>query len=176
MAVGRPKAELVLSAEDHARLSSLAASRSLSRAMVGRAKLVLLVAQSESNAVIAQRLNWSMPTFGKWRRRFVEQRVAGLRDELRSGRPRTYSDEQVAALINRVLSGQPENATHWSVRAVAEETGVFKSTVARYFALFSLQPHRSKSFKLYTDPFFVKKCPTWSGFTSIGRTTRWSCA
>jgi transposase len=157
MAIGRPKAELVLSAEEHAQLSALAVSRSLPHAMVARAQLILWAAQGESNSAIAERLGWSMPTVGKWRRRFVEQRVAGLHDELRPGRPRTYGDEEVAELINRVLRSQPKNATHWSVRLVAEETGISKSTVARYFALFGLQPHRSKSFKLSTDPFFVEK-------------------
>jgi transposase/AraC-like DNA-binding protein len=98
-----------------------------------------------------------MPTVGKWRRRFVDQRLAGLHDELRAGRPRTYHDEQVAGLINRVLHSQPKAATHWSVRSMAGETGISKSTVARYFALFGLQPHRAKSFKLSTDPFFVEK-------------------
>jgi len=157
MAVGRPRAEVVLSAEEHAQLTVLAASRSLPHAMVARAQLVLWAAQGESSTVIAERLGWSMPTVGKWRQRFVEQRVAGLHDELRPGRPRTYGDEQVAQLINRVLRSKPDNATHWSVRSVAESTGVSKSTVARYFALFGLQPHRSKSFKLSTDPFFVEK-------------------
>jgi putative transposase len=157
MAIGRPKAELVLSADEQAQLSSLAASRSLPHALVARARLALWAAQGESNSAIARRLNWSMPTIGKWRRRFVEQRVAGLHDELRCGRPRSYDDEQVAALIKRVLSSQPKNATHWSVRSVAEETGVSKSTVARYFAPFNLQPHRSRSFKLSTDPFIVEK-------------------
>ena len=157
MAVGRPKAEVVLSAEEHAQLTALAASRSLPYAIVARAQLVLWAAQGESSMVIAERLGWSMPTVGKWRQRFVEQRVAGLHDELRPGRPRTYGDEQVAQLINRVLRSKPDNATHWSVRSVAESTGVSKSTVARYFALFGLQPHRSKSFKLSTDPFFVEK-------------------
>ena len=157
MAVGRPRAEVGLSAEEHAQLTVLAASRSLPHAMVARAQLVLWAAQGENSTVIAERLGWSMPTVGKWRQRFVEQRIAGLHDELRPGRPRTYGDEQVAQLINRVLRSKPDNATHWSVRSVAEATGVSKSTVARYFALFGLQPHRSKSFKLSTDPFFVEK-------------------
>src|ERR1700687_5794314 len=157
MAVGRPKTELVLSAEEHAQVSALAASRSLPHAIVARAKLVLWAAQGESNFAIAQRLGWSMPTVGKWRRRFVEHRVAGLHDELRPGRPRTYGNEQVAGLINRVLRSKPKDATHWSVRSVAEQTAISKSTVARYFTLFGLQPHRSKSFKLSTDPFFVEK-------------------
>ena len=157
MAIGRPKTELVLSAEEHAQLTALAASRALAHALVARAKLVLWAAQGESNTAIAERLGWSLPTVGKWRGRFVAQRMAGLHDELRSGRPRSYGDERVAGLINRVLRSKPKNATHWSVRSVAEETAISKSTVARYFALFGLQPHRAKSFKLSTDPFFVEK-------------------
>lgn len=157
MPIGRAKAELILSVEEQAQLSALAASCSLPQAMVARAQLVLWTAQGESNSAIAERLGWSLPTVGKWRRRFVEQRITGLHDELRPGRPRTYGDEQVAGLINRVLRGKPQHATHWSVRLVAAETGVSKSTVARYFALFGLQPLRSKSFKLSTDPFFIEK-------------------
>jgi len=157
MAIGRPKTALVLSAEERAQLSALAASRSLPHALVARAKLVLWAAAGESNTAIAQRLGWSMPTVGKWRGRFIKQRLVGLHDQLRPGRPRRYRDEQVAGLINRVLHSRPKSATHWSVRAVADETGISKSTVARYFALFGLQPHRAKSFKLSTDPFFVEK-------------------
>lgn len=157
MPIGRPRAELVLSAEEQAQLPAVAASRSLPHAMVARARLVLWAAAGDSNSAIAERLGWSMPTVGKWRQRFIEQRMAGLHDELRPGRPRTYGGEQVAGLINRVLRSQPKPATHWSVRSVAEDTGVSKSTVARYFALFGVQPHRSKSFKLSTDPFFVEK-------------------
>ena len=157
MRTGRPKAELRLSAEEQAQLSGLVVSRSLPHALVARAQLVLWAAQGHSTSAIAQRLGWSKATVGKWRRRFVERRVSGLHDELRPGRPRRYRDEQVAMLIKRVLHSKPAAATHWTVRAVAGETAISKSTVARYFALFSLQPHRSKSFKLSTDPFFVEK-------------------
>jgi AraC-like DNA-binding protein len=88
---------------------------------------------------------------------WCERGVAGLHGELRPGRPRSHDDEQVAALMRKVLNSRPPNATHWSVRSVAQDTGISKSTVARYFALFGLQPHRSNSFKLSTDPFFVEK-------------------
>jgi transposase len=99
----------------------------------------------------------SAPTVSLWRRRYRIQGVTGLHGELRPGRPRSHSDEAVATLINTVLTSKPAVATHWTVRAVAAETGIAKSTVARYLALFGLQPHRSKSFKLSTDPFFVEK-------------------
>jgi hypothetical protein len=43
------------------------------------------------------------------------------------------------------------------VRSAAQQTGISKSTVGRYFALFGVQPHRTKGFKLSNDPFFVEK-------------------
>ncbi len=92
-----------------------------------------------------------------WRRRYQERGLAGLHDELRPGRPRTHDDEQVAELINLVVPRKPEDATQWSVRAAAAVTHIPKSTVGRYFARFGLPPHRSKSFKLSTDPCFVEK-------------------
>ena len=97
MRTGRPKAELILSLEAaYAACLVWRLPRSLPHALVARAKLVLWAAAGASNSTIAQRLSWSLPTVGKWRQRFVEQRVAGLHDELRPGRPRSYGDEQVA--------------------------------------------------------------------------------
>jgi putative transposase len=94
---------------------------------------------------------------GKWRRRFIERRLSGLYDELRPGRPRSIEEEQVAALLKRTLSRTPKAATHWTVRAAARASGISKSTVHRLFQAFALQPHRTRTFKLSTDPFFIEK-------------------
>jgi putative transposase len=83
--------------------------------------------------------------------------LAGLHGELRPGRPRKHGDDKVAALLRTVLQSKPEVATHWTIRSAAAQTGISKSTVGRYFALFAVQPHRSRSFKLSTDPFLVEK-------------------
>jgi transposase len=114
-------------------------------------------ADGVANGIIAERCEVSVPTISHWRRCWRERGVAGLHGELRPGRPRSYNDERVAALMRKVLRTRPPNATHWSVRSAAAASGISKSTVARYFALFGVQPHRSKSFKLSTDPFFVEK-------------------
>jgi putative transposase len=129
----------------------------LPHALVRRSKIILMSADGHSNAAIAEALQVSAPTVGLWRRRFLSQGIAGVYSELRGGRARTYDDEQVARLIQRALTSTPKEATHWSVRRFAQATGVSKSTVQRYFALFGLQPHRAKGFKLSTDPFFVEK-------------------
>jgi putative transposase len=60
-------------------------------------------------------------------------------------------------MLRTVLASKPKAGTHWSVRTVAAEAGIAKSTVARYLALFGVQPHRTKSFTLSTDPHFVEK-------------------
>ncbi|MBA3916549.1 MAG: IS630 family transposase, partial [Acidobacteriales bacterium] len=124
---------------------------------MARAKVVLWSEQGLSNTEIATRLGWRNATVGKWRQRFVQHRLAGLYDELRSGRPRSIADEQIAALLKRTLTRKPKGGTHWSIRQAAQASGMSRSTVHRLFNLFALQPHRSRSFKLSTDPFFVEK-------------------
>jgi putative transposase len=104
-----------------------------------------------------ERLDWSKATVGNWRQRFIEFRIQGLYDELRPGRPRTISDEKVASLLRRTIKTEPPAGTHWSVRQAAEANRLSKSTVHRVFQTFALQPHRSKTFKLSNDPFFVEK-------------------
>src|ERR1700674_3111338 len=116
MAMGRPKAALVLSPEQRAQLESMASSRSLPAGLVTRARIVLLSAAGKMNQQIARQLGLTNATVGKWRRRFVEQGVAGLHDELRPGRPRPISDERVAQLVRKTLETKPKGGTHWSVR------------------------------------------------------------
>src|SRR5947209_13481871 len=95
MSIGRPRDALDLTEDERVQLSTLAGSRSLPHAIVARAKVVLWSAEGATNTEIADRLQWTKATVGKWRRRFLERRVPGLYDELRPGRPRSIEDEQV---------------------------------------------------------------------------------
>jgi putative transposase len=119
---------------------------------------VLACAAGTTNHAVALRFEVSDATVGKWRRRFLKDRIRGLYDELRPGRPRSIDDERVAGLIRRMLKQKPKDgSTHWSSRAAAAETGISKSSVHRYMKLFGLKPHRTESFKLSTDAFFIEK-------------------
>jgi transposase len=96
-------------------------------------------------------------TVGKWRRRFLKERIEGLLDEARPGRPRRIDDDQVAAVIERTLRSTPADATHRSIRSMAGATGFSHTTIRRIWAAFGLQPHRAETFKLSSDPLFVDK-------------------
>ncbi len=158
MPTGRPRQfELTLTETERRALAAAAHSRTLPYSHVRRAQIVLRSAAGESNTSIAHAFGLAVQTVGHWRRRFHQHGLAGLSDAPRSGHPRTYDDERVAALLKTVLAPRPRAGTHWSIRTVAAETGIAKSTVARYFALFGVQPHRTRSFTLSTDPHFVEK-------------------
>ena len=122
-----------------------------------RARIILACASGASNTEVAERLGLAKPTVGKWRERFERDRLAGLADEPRSGAPRRISDAQVEAVVARTLGQTPAHATHWSTRRMAAATGLTQNAIVRIWHAFGLQPHRSESFKLSADPFFVEK-------------------
>jgi transposase len=153
----RRLAALVLSDDERAELTSLAARRSTAQALALRARIVLRCATGAENQQVAANLGVDKTTVGKWRRRFVEHRMDGLRDEPRSGTPRTIDDARIEALIVRTLESVPPDATHWSSRSMARACGLSVSTVQRIWRAFGLQPHRLETFKLSTDPDFVAK-------------------
>ena len=132
MRQGRPKKrEILLSEMEREQLATMARLRSLPHGPVRRAQMILRSADGETTRAIARRFGLSVPTVSHWRNRFLDHGMVGLYGEERPGRPRTHDDEQVAALINKLLHSRPRNATHWTIRSVANETGISKSTVHR---------------------------------------------
>jgi transposase/transposase-like protein len=157
-ATGRPKAELVLSDEERAKLSRWARRPSSAQSLALRARIVLACAEAgATNTRVAAELGVSKPTVGKWRARFVARRLEGLSDEYRSGRPASITLAQVEDVIARTLESKPANATHWSTRSMAKRSGLSKSTINRVWRDFEIKPHLSGNFKLSTDPLFVDK-------------------
>jgi len=154
---GRPKKLIKLSDEEHEQLTAIANSRSLPHGLVRRARIVLLDADGVSSNAIAERVGVSHQSVCHWRKRYLRQGLAGLHDELRPGRPRTVSDEEVALLVRKTLETKPQDGTHWTVRTVAKETELSCTSVHRIWRAFGIQPHRQRHFKLSTDSFFVEK-------------------
>jgi transposase len=158
MARGRAAIAIVLSEAERDELERLARRRSTAQALALRARMVLMAAAGAPNTAIADRLGvGSQHTVGRWRKRFARERVDGLFDEPRPGAPRTIGDDEIAETIHRTLETMPIGATHWSLRSMAKAVGHAPSTIHRIWKAFGLQPHRSETFKLSTDPLFVEK-------------------
>ena len=155
--MARQLAPLILSDEELTELKALASRRKTAQALALRARIVLACAEGRQNKEVAAKLDVVEMTVGKWRRRFVEDRLEGLRDEPRPGAPRTVDDARIEATIVKTLESLPRDATHWSSRGMAKESGLSVSSVQRIWRAFGLQPHRMETFKLSSDPDFVAK-------------------
>jgi len=156
--IGRPQERTIcLSEGEREELERISRSHSVSHSVVRRAQIVLASADGEANTAIAHRLGTTNPTICHWRKRWFEQGLVGLYGEARPGRPRTHDEEKVAQLLRTVLYSKPADGPHWTVRSAATATGLSKTTVGRMLTLFGVQPHRSKNFKISTDPLFVDK-------------------
>jgi transposase len=150
-------AELVLTDEERETLQRWARRAKSSQALAQRSRIVLGCAAGKSNKDVAAEVGVWPQTVGKWRQRFVENRLDGLSDEPRPGGPRTISDEQIEEVLVATLERQPTDATHWSRASMAKESGLSKSTVGRVWKAFGLKPHLVDTFKISNDPQFIEK-------------------
>ena len=171
--IGRPMAALVLSDEERSYLERQVRRRRVACSLSDRCRMILRCADGLTNKAVAIELGVHEHTIGKCRRRFLKERIDGLSDEPRPGRPRTLTDDRVAEVIERTLETTPADATHWSIRSMARETGLSHTTIRRIWAAFSVQPHRSETFKLSGDPLSWTRSATSSGSICRRRTARW---
>jgi transposase len=154
---GTPLAELVVSDDEREILERWARRPTTAQALALRCRIVLACAEGLSNVEVADRLGVSRMTVGKWRSRFVSDRLDGLHDEPRPGGPRSIGDDDVERVIVKTLEETPRDATHWSTRSMAQAAGMSQSAVSRIWRAFGLKPHLVDTFKLSPDPLFINK-------------------
>ena len=148
---------LTLVDDERAKLEAWARRPKTSQRLALRSRIVLAAVEGKSNTEIAADLRVTLPTVGKWRQRFLDDRLEGLVDEPRPGAPRTITDARVEEVVTKTLESKPKNATHWSTRNMAKAVGLSQTAVARIWRAFALKPHLHETFKLSTDPYSVEK-------------------
>jgi transposase-like protein/transposase len=150
---------LLLSADERVMLERWTRRATSAQGLALRSRIVLACAGPEVPPIVgvARELGIAADTVRKWRRRFLAERLDGLVDEPRPGRPPTIAVEEVEAVVVATLEEIPKNATHWSRKSMADRSGLSKSTVGRIWRKFQLKPHLSDTFKLSTDPLFIEK-------------------
>lgn len=150
---------LVLTDVEMAQLTAWSRRPTTARALAERARIILASASGAPSLTVAETLGVTRQTVGKWRTRFLADRVDGLLDAPRPGAPRTITDGDVERVVRKTLEERPDpaDATHWSTRAMGRAAGVTQTAVVRIWHAYGLQPHREDTFKLSTDPLFIDK-------------------
>ena len=143
---------IVLSGDERAELERLRRASGSPAGLNRRARAVLLMAEELSGVDVARRTGYTPVQVSRIRRRFAEERLAGLDDRPRSGRPREVKERKIAQVIALTLKPPPRGLTHWSARELADRTRLSHSTVHRIWQEHSLKPHRVETFKFSTDP------------------------
>jgi len=155
---GPKLALLELTGPERQTLQGLVRRAKTAQALALRARIVLACADGLSNSEVSRELAVSLPTVGKWRQRFVTDRLDGLHDEPRPGAARKITDAQVEAVLVKTLEETPANRdSHWSTRSMAKAVGLNQTAVSRIWRAFGLKPHLVDSWKLSTDPLFIDK-------------------
>jgi transposase len=126
--------------------------------LMKRAKIMLMAAEGQENKTIAELLGIDPRQVSRWRRRFVEKRLAGIEKDLpRGGRKAKKRERMTPLIIETTTQSKPSNATHWSIRTLADRLGIDKSMVHRVWQASGLKPHLAKTFKVSRDKKFVEK-------------------
>lgn len=141
-----------LTVPERRELESLARAHRTGQAMARRARMVLAAAGGLENKAVCTEVGADANTVSKWRRRFAPHRLDGLLEEPRPGTPRKIGDNEIAETIRLTLETAPPGVTHWSLRSMVKAVGYEPSTIHSIWRAFGLQPHRSETFKLSSDP------------------------
>jgi len=143
---------------DKQELLRLARGRNTAQKVVLRAKIVLKIIEGLKKKHIAEQLDTSRPTVNLWVKRYMKGGIeAILVDAPRPGRKPKTPEEKEKNIIEATLHSKPANATHWSVRLMAEAQGVSRMTIHRIWKKYNLKPHMVRTFKISNDPKFVEK-------------------
>lgn len=123
-------------------LLTMSRSRRLERRYVERAEIILLSNQGLPMRDIVEQTGLSKPVVNKWRQRFRQLGIDGLKDAPRSGKPRVITPEQQAMVIDKACSKPGGGYTNWSQKRIADEVGISQSKVFQILKQADLKPHK----------------------------------
>lgn len=150
---------IVLTDDERVQLLAWSRRPSAMQSLAIRSRIVLACAETPacSNGQIAETLGVSRPMVAKWRNRFAANRLDGLVDEPRPGRPRTIVAADVELVLTTTLESTPQDATRWSTRSMAAHVGLSQTAVSRIWRVFGLRPQQQDPCKLSKNPQLIDK-------------------
>ena len=149
--------KVVLAPPERQELKRRVRKRSLAVELVKRAEVILMLASGHSYREIRERLACSDEYIREWKKRFQEERLAGLDSRYRGSQRRTRTAEVEARILEATRQGPTDGTTHWSSYRLAKELGLSQSSVSRVWRQFGIQPHRVRGYMTSDDPEFEEK-------------------
>jgi transposase len=154
----RDATPIVVAAEERTALEAWARAPTTEQRLVERARIVLLAADGWASRAIAREVGCARGVVSRWRVRFARDRLAGLADAPRSGKPRTYGEDagrRILALLDR---SPPAGFARWTAPLIAKELGgVSDQYVWRFLRAQRIDLAGRKSWCLSSDPEFTAK-------------------
>lgn len=150
-------AEVVCSEVELKQLSTWANGRKIEKRLVERSKIILLCHEGYRNDQIGKKLGVAVITVAKWRNRFCKERLQGLKDNPRSGKPKTYDScvrDQILKLIGQT---PPKGQVSWDGNTIAKHLGISHDIVWRILRQEGIQLQRMRSWCVSTDKEFSAK-------------------
>ncbi|MGQ0678175.1 MAG: IS630 family transposase [Actinomycetota bacterium] len=145
---------LEITDEERAELEARVRAHKTPQRMVRRCRIVLLAAEGVPNTRIARQVGINHWQVGQWRRRFRDERLPGLNDRSRPGRPRLYSHDDRLKIVATATSTKPDHASQWSHSLLAQELvdmGISASQIGRILADLDIKPHLVRSWLTRPD-------------------------
>lgn len=156
--MARKSIELEINNEQREELVTMQRSLKLERRYVDRAKVILLSANGETIDSIMKQVSLSRRAVNKWRQRFKQNGLDGLKDAPRSGKKPFITPEQKAMVIQKACSKPEGGYTNWSQSRIAKEVGISQSKVYQILKEADLKPHKIEYWcGKSTDPEFESK-------------------
>ena len=152
-----PASSVSFAAEEREELEARTRSRSGRADAAQRARLILLLAEGASYSEITAKTGCSSATIALWKKRFLRDRLDGLKGRHKGSRPRVLTPKLEARILNWTRKKPPHGATHWSTRTLGKHLGVSHTIVARAWQRAGLQPHRLERYMRSNDPNFEEK-------------------
>src|SRR5450631_502914 len=165
---------IVLDRKARRELEQLVTDGNTAQKIAKRARIVLMTADGHGVVAIMREVGVSKTTVWRWQDYFAEAGVDGLI----KGRSKPPGRKPLSAamklkVVEKTVKERPANATHWSVRSMAEEMGISHTSVQRIWAEHGLKPHPCAASRSPTIPTSSRRSKTSSAFTSIRRRRRW---
>src|SRR5262252_9000920 len=148
---------LTVTADERTELQRRVRSLKIRAEDARRARVILMLADGESYSTIEAVIPCYRDYINRWRRRFVAQRLDGLRSRYCGSTPTVLTPAMEARILAQTREAPPDGSTHWSTRKLGRLLRIHHNLVAKAWRRARLQPHRFERYMHSDDPNFEPK-------------------